>query len=52
MENNNQTVETDLDYLNLYLIELANADRLDVDRKLVLLDNFLKEFKKRVNSIS
>jgi hypothetical protein len=52
MEKNNQSVETDLEYLNLYLIELANANRLNVDRKLVLLDNFLKAFKKRVNTIS
>ena len=53
MEKGNNTEEQiHLEYLNLYLTELANADRLNVDRKLVLLDNFLKAFKKRVNPIS
>ena len=51
MENNKET-ETDLEYLNLYLTELANADRLDVQRKLILLETFLKAFKKRVDSVS
>ena len=52
MENNNSEQQINLEYLNLYLIELANADRLDVDRKIVLLENFLKVFKKRVDIIS
>jgi hypothetical protein len=52
MENKVDAKETDLDYLNLYLIELANADRLTVERKLILLETFIKAFKKRVDIIS
>jgi hypothetical protein len=52
MENNVDSKETDLEYLNLYLTELANANRLTIDRKLILLETFIKAFKKRVNIIS
>jgi len=51
MENKVDSKETDLEYLNLYLKELAAADRLTIERKLVLLETFLKAFKKRVNII-
>lgn len=50
MENN--TKEPDLEYLNLYLTELAKADRLTVERKLFLLETFIESFKKRVGTIS
>jgi 5-methylcytosine-specific restriction endonuclease McrBC regulatory subunit McrC len=52
MDSDQKNKQTHLEYLNMYLVELANADRLDVHRKLVLLENFITAFKKNVKSVS